>query len=119
MNYGFYINGERVKHCPKCGKKQPQNRHDPCFGTIPNVRAACCGHGDSSEMYIAFNNGWTMQFFKDPQSLFFFNQKEAMLFSIDGKEVKQFRRKRLKNMSELEGKQNVCFFENGDVLQEV
>lgn len=33
--------------------------HDPCFGTLPGVAFACCGHGGHgvTEGYIYFENG--------------------------------------------------------------
>jgi len=37
--------------CPKCGKYPTEEGHDPCIVTLPNVIAACCGHG-VEEPYI-------------------------------------------------------------------
>lgn len=40
--------GESIKierPCIRCGKMPTLEGHDACLGTIPNVIAACCGHG--------------------------------------------------------------------------
>ena len=31
--------------CAKCGCKPTKEGYDACTGHIPNVKAACCGHG--------------------------------------------------------------------------
>lgn len=38
--------------CKKCGKVIPKSTPDPCFGKLPFVRAACCGHGIKGQRYI-------------------------------------------------------------------
>jgi hypothetical protein len=30
---------------------------DPCLGLLPGVTDACCGHGDRSRAFVAFENG--------------------------------------------------------------
>ena len=42
--------------CKKCGETETSEGHDPCLGTLPGVKAACCGHG-VDEGYILFTNG--------------------------------------------------------------
>lgn len=42
--------------CTKCGKMATSEGHDACLGTLPGVKAACCGHG-VDEGYILFDNG--------------------------------------------------------------
>lgn len=37
--------GEIPRACPKCGKFPNPEGEDPCWGHLPNVKAACCGHG--------------------------------------------------------------------------
>ncbi len=37
--------------CPRCDRMATPEGHDACLGHIPNVKAACCGHG-ISEPYI-------------------------------------------------------------------
>lgn len=43
--------------CPKCKKLPTKEGPDACLGTLPGVKFACCGHGQSGQGYIAFNNG--------------------------------------------------------------
>jgi hypothetical protein len=31
--------------CPRCGQHPTPEGHDACLGTLPGVKAACCGHG--------------------------------------------------------------------------
>jgi hypothetical protein len=75
--------------CPKCGNRQMKEGYDPCLGKIPGVTKACCGHGND-QPYLHFENGWTMQFWKDNESLYFFHRvnehnTEGFVFSKDGK----------------------------------
>ena len=41
--------------CPKCKMKPAENGHDPCIVNLPNVKDACCGHGDSHYAYVALD----------------------------------------------------------------
>lgn len=45
--------------CPTCNKERTEDGHDPCFGELPGVSYACCGHGGkvNSYGYITFSNG--------------------------------------------------------------
>lgn len=43
--------------CGECGLHPTPEGHDPCLGTLPGVRNACCGHGDPDEAYIEFDCG--------------------------------------------------------------
>lgn len=43
--------------CGVCDKHQTPEGHDPCLGTLPGVRNACCGHGVRESAYIQFENG--------------------------------------------------------------
>jgi hypothetical protein len=45
-----------ARPCPKCGRHQTGDGHDPCIANLPGVRAACCGHGVQPG-YVAFENG--------------------------------------------------------------
>lgn len=59
--------------CRKCGLKARHdstlvdrygnipNAPDPCFGKLPGVTAACCGHGQEPG-YISFENGVVVRF---------------------------------------------------------
>lgn len=48
-------NTERA--CGYCGKKNTEEGHDGCIGTLKGVMNACCGHGDSDEAYVQFWDG--------------------------------------------------------------
>lgn len=43
--------------CVHCHLPPTAKGHDACIGTIPNVRAACCGHGRVGEMYVSYGSG--------------------------------------------------------------
>jgi hypothetical protein len=45
-----------VIKCPRCGRKETSESHDPCIANLPGVLNACCGHG-KEEGYIMFENG--------------------------------------------------------------
>ncbi len=47
--------------CPRCGKIAGKDDIDPCFGKLPGVKFACCGHG-IEDGYIAFENGISIYF---------------------------------------------------------
>lgn len=47
--------------CPKCGQLPTPEGHDPCLGTLPGVKAACCGHGIPDQAYVAFDNGMVIR----------------------------------------------------------
>jgi hypothetical protein len=42
--------------CRLCGQLPTPEGHDACLGTLPGVRAACCGHG-KTEGYVMFDSG--------------------------------------------------------------
>lgn len=43
------------KQCVVCGMPRPDNGVDPCWGWLPGVAYACCGHG--SEGYVVTLDG--------------------------------------------------------------
>jgi hypothetical protein len=47
--------------CYACGERQTPEGHDPCLGTLPGVKFACCGHG-VRDGYIVFDNDVTIRF---------------------------------------------------------
>lgn len=52
--------GYNKRPCRACGRVFHGSNHgepDPCFGTLPGVDNACCGHGVAEESYIRFTNG--------------------------------------------------------------
>lgn len=50
---------ERV--CRQCQEVVVPDQPDPCFGMLPGVDFACCGHGDG-EGYVIFANGTHIRF---------------------------------------------------------
>ena len=47
---------DNPRPCFKCGKGETSEGHDPCIGTLPDIRNACCGHGIESDAYIQFSD---------------------------------------------------------------
>ena len=47
---------EGKRPCPKCGKFPTKEGYDPCWGELPNVKAACCGHG-VTKPYVLLMDG--------------------------------------------------------------
>ena len=47
--------GEPIKGnerpCANCGRMPSPKGHDACLGTLPGVKAACCGHGGRDKKY--------------------------------------------------------------------
>jgi hypothetical protein len=43
--------------CGYCGKTQTTEGHDGCLGTLPGIMNACCGHGQTNEVYVQFLDG--------------------------------------------------------------
>ena len=54
---------ESVKNirCGYCGSSKTKAGHDGCLGELPNIMNACCGHGNTDEMYIQYLNGVCVQ----------------------------------------------------------
>ena len=40
--------------CPQCGQLPGPTGHDPCIDSLAGVDFACCGHGDTTQAYAAF-----------------------------------------------------------------
>lgn len=55
------INNTPLRKCPKCGQFPNQDGYDACFGKLPGVSYACCGHG-LGKGYIKFKNGTVIHF---------------------------------------------------------
>lgn len=54
---GTPFTSENERPCKLCGGDPKQHGGaDPCFGKLPGVRNACCGHG-IEKAYIQFENG--------------------------------------------------------------
>jgi hypothetical protein len=47
--------------CPSCRIVVEPGEADPCMGSLPGVKLACCGHG-SGQGYIMFENGASLVF---------------------------------------------------------
>jgi hypothetical protein len=45
------------RSCGRCGEVPTPEGHDACFGTLPGVKNACCGHGQPGEAYVQFWDG--------------------------------------------------------------
>lgn len=45
------------RNCELCKIEDTEEGHDPCIGTLPNVKNACCGHGNIHEAYVQMNEG--------------------------------------------------------------
>lgn len=43
--------------CGFCERANTDKGHDWCISDLPDVRNACCGHGNRHEAYAVFNNG--------------------------------------------------------------
>jgi hypothetical protein len=73
----FLDNGEPYnsstfeRECPKCGMHRTVEGHDPCLGTLPGVRFACCGHG-VTDGYISFESG--VAIYGDFTSILYWNE---------------------------------------------
>ncbi len=61
----IYLDGTLVegnpRPCPTCASMPTVEGHDGCLGTLPGVRFACCGHGDSDCAYVMFEDGHTIR----------------------------------------------------------
>jgi len=42
--------------CSKCGRYRNQDGTDPCWGHLPGVQSACCGHG-KERPFIMLDSG--------------------------------------------------------------
>ncbi len=54
---GMNVDPEVTEPCPKCGALLQNDKPDPCFGMLPGVHAACCGHGNLKEAYVWSDGG--------------------------------------------------------------
>jgi len=45
----------KAKPCPKCKEFPTKEGHDPCIANLPDVSAACCGHGTEPGYVQVFN----------------------------------------------------------------
>ena len=52
---------DRDRICGHCKLPNRPDGHDPCLGTLPGVRNACCGHGRRDKSYIQFEGGKTVR----------------------------------------------------------
>jgi hypothetical protein len=48
-----------AKSCKACGADRPVSEApDPCLGTLPGIRFACCGHGQrEGQCYLVYEDG--------------------------------------------------------------
>jgi len=60
---GEPLDWDNPRPCTVCGKTYGHDEPDPCFGKLPGVTNACCGHGVSEDAYVSFENGVRIQGF--------------------------------------------------------
>jgi hypothetical protein len=48
-------------NCKSCNQFYLKGEPDPCFGYLPGVDSACCGHGYNTG-YVKFVNGKVIKF---------------------------------------------------------
>lgn len=53
---GEPIRGNR-RPCGHCGKRETEEGHDDCLGTVTGIMNACCGHGEVKDTYVQFWDG--------------------------------------------------------------
>lgn len=46
--------------CGHCDKGYTKEGHDGCLGELPGLMNACCGHGETSEAYAQFLDGFSV-----------------------------------------------------------
>ena len=51
------LDGGEERPCTHCGLECVDGEPDPCFGKLPGVKYACCGHGFANDAYIYFESG--------------------------------------------------------------
>lgn len=47
------------RSCGHCHLPNRADEHDACLGRLPGVINACCGHGDTRQAYIMYEDGET------------------------------------------------------------
>lgn len=52
------ITTHKSRPCSYCGEHVTPEGHDSCLGTLPGLMNACCGHGDDSQAYVQFMDGY-------------------------------------------------------------
>lgn len=45
------------RSCGYCGRKRTKEGYDGCIGFIVGAQNACCGHGNTEEAYIQYEDG--------------------------------------------------------------
>ena len=51
------VDFDKPRSCPRCKQPATKEGHDACLGTLPNIQAACCGHG-VQEGYVMEKGIW-------------------------------------------------------------
>ncbi len=46
--------------CGHCGMHNTADGHDRCLGMLPVIVNVCCGHGQSGDAYLQFENGFVV-----------------------------------------------------------
>ena len=47
--------------CGFCGSENTKEGFDGCMGSLPEVKNACCGHGQADEAYVQYSDGMTIR----------------------------------------------------------
>ncbi len=67
------VNTHNERPCGKCGSDNTPEGHDACLGTLPEVKNACCGHGEAGSAYVQFDDGVHIQ---SASALYFFEEMQ-------------------------------------------
>ncbi|MCP4984845.1 MAG: hypothetical protein GY928_01910 [Colwellia sp.] len=79
----IYFDGCGKDICGHCNMNRTKKGHDGCIGELPNVRNACCGHGDDTCAYVQFNHD---NYKKEPNK-YRISGKEALNYISENREV--------------------------------
>lgn len=54
---GELVSENPNRDCGRCGLPLTDDGHDGCIPSLPGVRNACCGHGETRLAYVQFDAG--------------------------------------------------------------
>lgn len=55
------VSMDKDRKCEYCRKDNTIEGHDACLGTLPGLMNACCGHGNVSEAFVQFLDGFCVR----------------------------------------------------------
>lgn len=79
-----YLNGVGKNICGHCSKHRTLEGYDGCIGYLPNVRNACCGHGEDRSAYVQFNH----EDYQNKPNKYRITGKEALEYIEEHKTIK-------------------------------